>query len=70
MISITLEPFTRNSKSCIAIKFPYNFEAKEYIKKFNGVYWTKTHCTFYIYYDKVRLEDLKNYIKKRGGFKY
>jgi hypothetical protein len=33
MISITLEPFTRNSKSCIAIKFPYNFEAKEYIKK-------------------------------------
>ena len=66
MNSITLEPFTHNSKSCIAIKFAYNFEIKEYIKKFNGVYWTKTHRTFYIYYDEVRLEDLKSYIKKGG----
>ncbi len=64
MTSITLESFTHNSKSCIAIKFPYNFKAKEYIKKFNGVYWTKTHSTFYIYYDEVRLEGLKEYIKK------
>ena len=67
MISITLEPFTHNSKSCIAIKFPYNFEAKEYIKKINGVYWINTHRTFYIYFDEVSLEDIKNYITK-GGF--
>jgi site-specific recombinase XerD len=68
MISITLEPFIHNSKSCIAIKFLYNFKTKEYIKKFNGVYWTKTHRTFYIYFDEVRLQDIKAYIKK-GGFK-
>jgi site-specific recombinase XerD len=66
MISITLEPFTHNSKSCIAIKFPYNFEVKEYIKKFSGVHWTKTHRTFYIYYSEVRLEDIKTYIKQGG----
>lgn len=68
MTSITLEPFTHNSQSCIAINFLYNFEAKEYIKKFKGVYWTKTHRTFYIYFDEVRLENLKNHIKQ-GGFK-
>lgn len=66
MNSITLEPFTHNSKSCIAIKFAYDFKTKEYLKKFNGVYWTKTHRTFYIYYDEVRLQDLKTYIKKEG----
>ena len=66
MNSITLEPFTHNSKSCIAIKFPFDFNTKEYIKKFDGVYWTKTHRTFYIYHDEVRLEDLINYIKKGG----
>ncbi len=38
MVSISLEPFTHQSKSCIAIKFPYHFETKEYIKKFEGVY--------------------------------
>ncbi|KAA5824205.1 tyrosine-type recombinase/integrase [Algibacter amylolyticus] len=66
MTSITLEPLTHNSKSCVAIKFPYNFKTKEYIKTFNGVYWSKTHRTFYIYYDEVRLEDLKNHITKGG----
>lgn len=66
MNSITLEPFTHNAQSCIAIKFAYNFETKEYIKKFNGVYWTKTHRTFYIYYNELRLENLKIYIKKEG----
>ncbi|WP_299100617.1 tyrosine-type recombinase/integrase [uncultured Winogradskyella sp.] len=62
--SITLASFTHNAKMCIAIKFPYDFETKEYIKKFRGVYWTKTHRTFYIYYDEVRLEDLKVHLRK------
>jgi site-specific recombinase XerD len=64
MTNVSLEPFTHNSQYCIAIKFPYNFETKEYIKKFNGVRWTKTHSTFYIYYTEVRLEDLKTYLAK------
>ena len=48
-----LEPFIHNLKSCIVIKFVYNLDNKEYIKQFNGVYWTKTHHTFYIYFDEV-----------------
>ena len=64
MANISLESFTHNSKHCIAIKFLYDFETKEYIKKFKGVLWTKTHRTFYIYYSEVRLEDLKNHLAK------
>ena len=65
MTTITLEPFTHQNQRCIAIKFKYNFELKEYIKLFNGVRWTKTHRTFYIYYTEIRLQDLKAYLKKR-----
>lgn len=66
MSTISLEPFTHNAQRCIALKFQYNFEIKEYIKKFNGVRWTKTHSTFYIYYSEVRLEDLKNHLEKEN----
>ncbi|MGC1204477.1 MAG: tyrosine-type recombinase/integrase [Flavobacteriaceae bacterium] len=68
MISIALEPFTHHSKNCLAIKFQYNFEAKEYIKTFKDVKWTKTHSCFYIYYDEERVENLKSHLQK-GGFK-
>lgn len=61
---VSLESFTHHSKQCIAIKFPFNFELKEYLKKFEGVRWTKTHRTFYIYYSEIKLEDLKNHLKK------
>lgn len=64
MTSVQLEPFTHNSKRCIAIKFSYNFRIKEYIKKFEGVLWSKTHRTFYIYYSEIQLENLKKYLIK------
>ncbi len=68
MISITLEPLTHNSKNCAAIKFPYNAEAKEYVKQFKGVRWTKTHRCFYIYFDELRIIKLKQHLEQ-GGFK-
>ncbi len=64
MTAVSLESFTHNSQHCIAIKFSYNFEIKEYIKKFNGVRWSKTHRTFYIYSSKLRLEELKTHLIK------
>jgi len=64
MTNVTLELFTHNSKQCMAIKFAYNFEIKEYIKKFEGVRWTKTHRTFFIYFTEIRLEDLHAHLKK------
>lgn len=62
MTNVSLEPFTHNSQDCISIRFPYNFEIKEYIKKFNGVKWTKTHSTFYIYHTEIRVKDLKKHL--------
>ena len=64
MTNVSLDSFTHNSQHCIAIKFPYNFEIKEYVKNFNGVRWSKTNSTFYIYFTEVRLEDLKAHLKK------
>ena len=65
MANVSLETFTHNSQHCIAIKFQYDFELKEYLKKFVGVRWTKTHSTFYIYYSEVRLDDLKTYLAQK-----
>lgn len=62
MTTIQLKPFTHHSKKCIAIKFAYNFRVKEHVKKFNGVLWTKTHRTFYIYYNEDKLENLKKHL--------
>lgn len=66
MSNITLEAFSHKSKPCIAIKFQYNFEIKEYIKKFDGVFWTNTHRTFYIVYDAANLEKFKIYLQDKG----
>ncbi len=63
MTTITLDSFTHNAKSCIALNFPYNFEVKEYIKKGPAVKWTQTHRCFYIYYDELALANLKDYLK-------
>lgn len=48
MTSITLEPFTHNSKSCIAIKFLYNFEVKEYKKKKLMAFIGQKHIVHFI----------------------
>ncbi|MDN3664385.1 site-specific tyrosine recombinase/integron integrase [Algibacter miyuki] len=64
MTSITLAPLTYNSKSCIAITFRYNFDVKEYIKKFDGVFWSNTHRTFYFEYNEARLEAFKAHLQK------
>lgn len=63
---ILLEPFTHKNKDCMAIKFAYNFMIKEYIKKFNGVYWTSTHRTFYFINTPKRLKDFKLHLEKAG----
>lgn len=66
MISISLDHFIHKDKACVAIKFPYRFETKEYVKQFKGVYWTKTHRTFYIYKESGQLEELVSYLKNGG----
>ncbi|WP_026450522.1 tyrosine-type recombinase/integrase [Aequorivita capsosiphonis] len=59
MTVITLKPFIHNEKSCVGLKFPYDFESKEIIKKMKGVLWTKTHGCFYILYDALTIDSFK-----------
>lgn len=66
MVSVKLSSFEHNLKSCISIKFQYNFEAKEIIKKGPDVKWTKTHRCFYIFYNELRLEKLQEYLIKNN----
>ena len=56
MYTISLAPFTHNAKSCIAIKFKFDFKLKECIKNITGVYWTQTHRTFYIHNEDGTLQ--------------
>lgn len=66
MITITLEPFIHNLKSCLGIMFPYHFETKETIKKMDGVRWTKTHHCFYIIYDELTIDSFKKELVAKG----
>lgn len=66
MHTISLAPFTHNAKSCIAIKFKFDFKLKECIKNITGVYWTQTHRTFYIHNEDGTLQNLKADLKKEG----
>ena len=64
MIRITLSTFIHRKKTCLSIIFPYNFELKEYIKKFPGVYWSNSNRCFYIYYSELKRKELIKFLEK------
>ena len=64
MIRITLSTFIHRKKTCLSIIFPYNFELKEYIKKFSGVYWSNSNRCFYIYYSELKRKELIKFLEK------
>lgn len=66
MNTITLEPFVHNLKSCIGLKFPYDFRMKEIVKKIEGVRWTQTHRCFYIVYDELTVDSFKKKLMQLG----
>ncbi|GEQ86236.1 integrase [Patiriisocius marinistellae] len=66
MSIIKFEKFRHKDLDCIAIKFEYNFEVKEYIKQFPTVRWSKTHRTFYIPYNFKTLKELKIFLIEKG----
>jgi site-specific recombinase XerD len=68
MITIALEPITHKSKNCIAIKFSYNYQVKEYIKQFPEVKWSATHKGFYIPFSKERVNALFLYLREKNYY--
>ncbi|MCX7552085.1 tyrosine-type recombinase/integrase [Xanthomarina sp. F2636L] len=61
---ITLKPLYYKDKSQIAIGFSFNEKTKSYIKKFQGVNWSKTHSTYYVAHNQNTLHELFTYLRK------
>jgi len=54
------------SRSCIAIRFPYSFELKEYVKNYTGTYWSNSKRCFYLYYSEIVEKEFTAYLSKGG----
>lgn len=65
-MKIILEPLVHRGVDCIGIRFPYNFELKEYLKKFEGVRWSAADRCFYTAHTPLTLSNLGNYLRQKG----
>lgn len=65
-MKVTLEPIFHKGSRCIALRFTYSYELKEYLKRFPGVYWSKSLRCFYFFYKEARLIEFTNYLKEGG----
>lgn len=66
MIKINLSLFTHKKKLQLKIGFAYNYEVKEYVKKFPLVRWSATYRTFYLPFSKENTNNLYLYLKKNN----
>lgn len=48
MSTIFVEPLFHNNKWQIAMRFPYDFQKKEYVRKLRDVKWSQSHRVFYL----------------------
>jgi site-specific recombinase XerD len=65
-MKITLNIFRHKGLDQIGIRFPFDYKAKEYIRKFNGVYWTATHSCFYVTYSSDRYTKLLEHLRAKN----
>ncbi|MDP3352918.1 MAG: site-specific integrase [Flavobacteriaceae bacterium] len=62
-MKIALEKIKVHDAFKIAIRFPYNYTAKEYLKELKGVYWSNTYKTFYIDYSEEHFKQLYEHLR-------
>lgn len=63
LMKIALEKMKVHGAFKIAIRFPYNYAAKEYLKELQGVFWSTTHKTFYIDFSKENFKRLYEHMR-------
>jgi len=66
MKNITLSLFTHQRNQQIKIGFDYDYDVKEYVKKFPSVRWSATHRTFYLSFSKENTNNLYKYLKENN----
>jgi len=62
-MKIALENIALHGTKKIAIRFKYNFLAKEYLKELKGVYWSNTFKVFYIDFTREHFKLLYNHLR-------
>lgn len=67
-MKIALEKVVLKGAAKIAIRFPYNFTVKEYLKELNGVYWSTTLKSFYIDFNKEQFKLLYEHLRAKELF--
>ncbi|WP_228527511.1 hypothetical protein [Pararhodonellum marinum] len=65
MKTIVVKNGYRGKKPVIRLEFPYDFELKEAIKKFEGVDWDPKEKVWWIAYTDDRLTELLTFFKGR-----
>lgn len=65
-MNITLDTFKHRGAQQIGIRFPFNYEVKEYIRQFKGVLWSATHTCFYVPYSAVTYNDLLTHLQAKN----
>lgn len=68
MATICLEPLEHAGATQMAIKFPYDFQTKEYIKKLEGVKWSKTNQCFYLLLNSENKKRLYQHLRNKSYF--
>ncbi|MCW5517537.1 tyrosine-type recombinase/integrase [Muriicola sp. Z0-33] len=65
-MTISFERFQHRKTEQLKIVFDYSYKLKEYIKKYPGVKWSRTHRAFYIAFSSHSEVALSAYLKKEG----
>lgn len=65
-MNITLDLFKHKGSHQIGIRFPFDFETKEYIKQFIGVRWTASHACFYVTYTTSTYSNLLLHLQAKN----
>ena len=58
MSLIKLSPINHQNKPQVKIDFEFNYDVKEYIKKFPQTRWSATHKAFYIPFSEENVNRL------------
>lgn len=66
--TITLRKMTYKGNELLLVSFPYHFETKEYVKRFEGLRWSTELKSFYLPFSKAMTNSLFKYLRRKKYF--
>ncbi len=68
--TIRLYRAKHDNEDSLFIKFSYNKELQETVRKIKGITWSKTHKSWYVLYKKEKYHEIKIYLNDYANLKY